>query len=429
MKTADKIRKIYIFLLLGIYPIYPGFHGYENISREKIIFLAVCSFALFAALLISPDRKDFLKKADSAEIAIFIFALTAVFSFLFSRLDRWKLIIGQNYDGLFMLLLFVLIFFLLSGGRYKKKDILGVLFISSLLLSLICIFQILGFNPLRLYPEGAMLSGRGVDYSGVYLGTFGNQNLLSACFSLLSPLFIWEILFSKDIKRLWLILPIGMFLYISVSLRQSAYLISFCLCLLLASILRAVGGRRAAYVAVGFFAALLLFFAFIYFIRPKNETLFELHEILNGRLSRNFGSKRLIIWAETLEIFKSRPLLGHGPASLPHLFTTRFERFVPETGTLLVSYLNSAHNEFLSHLAQLGILGLSAYIFFIITVLKKVSFGSDTGFALSAAGYLIYSFFGNLGGAVTPLFYIIMALASAMAKEEDKIEHEQKQIA
>lgn len=62
MKTADKIRKIYIFSLLGIYPIYPGFHGYENISQEKIIFLTVCSFVLFAALLISPDRKDFLKK-------------------------------------------------------------------------------------------------------------------------------------------------------------------------------------------------------------------------------------------------------------------------------------------------------------------------------------------------------------------------------
>lgn len=417
MKTADKMRRIYIFFALGIYPIFPGFHGYENISREKIIFLAVCSFTLLIALVMSPDRKDFLKKAGFAEIAIFIFALTAILSFLCSRLDRWKLIIGQNYDGLFMILLFTLIFLLLSGRSYKKKEIIGVLLISSSLVSIICILQILGFDPFGLYPAGASLSGHGIDYSGVYLGTFGNQNLLSAYFSLLSPLFIYELLFSKNKKRFWLFLPVAIFIYISIKLRQSAYLISFCLCLLLIVIMRALGGRRAMHVAVGFIAALLLFIVLAYFIKPKNETLFELHEILHGRVSKTFGSKRLMIWAETVQIFKRSPITGHGPASLPYLFTTIFKRFVPETGTLLISYLNSAHNEFLSHLAQLGVLGLSAYIFFIAVVFKKAKHEGYAGFIMAATGYLIYSFFGNLGGTVTPLFYIIMAIASA---ETDK---------
>lgn len=427
MKTADKIRKIYIFLLLGIYPIFPGFHGYENISFEKTVFLFICTFALFLALVISPDRRDFLRKAGSSEIAVFAFALTAILSFLRSDIDSRKLLIGQNYDGLFMLLLFALIFFLLSGGSFNKNEIVGLLFVSSLSVSLVCILQILGFNPLRLYPDGASFAGRGTEYSGVYLGTFGNQNLLSAYFSLLSPLFIWEILYSKSTKRLWLILPLTLFLYINISIRQSAYLISFFICLLLACLLRIVGGRRTVYVAVGFFAILLSFFVFFYFISPKNETLFELHEILNGRASLNFGSKRLRIWAETLEIFKSRPLSGHGPASLPYLFTTNFKRFVPETGTLLISYLNSAHNEFFSHLAQLGVLGLAAYIFFIASVFRTPKPLGDKGFTLSAAGYLIYSFFGNLGGTVTPLFYIVTALASS--KETEKTERELNEIA
>ncbi len=418
MKTADKIRRIYIIFALGIYPIFPGFHGYENISREKIIFLAACSFALLIALALSPDRKDFLKKAGFAEISIFIFAFTAIISFLCSNLDRWKLIIGQNYDGLFMILLFTLIFLLLSKGSYKKKEIIGVLLISSSLVSLICILQILAFNPLGLYPAGASLSGHGIDYSGVYLGTFGNQNLLSAYFSLLSPLFIYELLFSKNKKRFWLFLPVAMFLFISIKLRQSAYLISFCLCLLLTVIMRALGGRRTLYATVGFITALLLFFALVYFIKPKNETLFELHEILHGRVSKTFGSKRLMIWAETVQIFKRSPITGHGPASLPYLFTTIFKRFVPETGTLLISYLNSAHNEFLSHLAQLGALGLSAYILFISAVFKKAKHEAYAGFIMAATGYLIYSFFGNLGGTVMPMFYIIMALASAGTDKE-----------
>lgn len=422
MKTADKIRKIYLISILGIYPLFPGLHGYEDISREKIVFFVLCSLALFIALAVSRDRKDFLSRAGLSEIAAFIFAAAAALSFLFSRIEREKLLLGQNYDGLILILLFVLVFFALSGGIYKREDIVMILFVSSLLAALVCVLQLMGLNPLRLYPEGARLSGRGKDYSGVYLGTFGNQNLLSAYFSLLAPFFIWEIIFSKNPRRFWLFVPAALFVFISVRLRQSAFLISFSVCLLLALLIRVAGGRRAGYIIAGFLLALLAFFGIVYFINPENETLFELHEILHGRTSAQFGSKRLMIWAETLEIFKKRPIAGHGPASLPYLFTLSFKRFVPETGTVLISYLNSAHNEFLSHLAQLGVLGLSAHIFFIAAVLKGVKYGPDTGLALAAAGYLFYSFFGNLGGAVTPLFYIFMALAAASSKEENKLE-------
>lgn len=417
MKTADKIREIYLFLVLGIYPIFPGFHGYENISREKIIFLALCSLTLFAALIISPDRKDFLKKANFAQIAAFIFALAAIISFLFSDIERQKLLIGQNYDGLLMLLLFSLIFILLSAGRYNIKKTVEILFISSIFVSAVCVLQISGFNPLKLYPDGTDLSGRGIYYSGVYMGTFGNQNILSAYFSLISPVFIYELLFSESGKRYRLLLPLFMFLYISIKIRQSAYLISFSLCLVIIGLIR-ISGRRGAYAAIGFFASLLLFSLLIYFIKPKNETLFELHEILNGRASETFGSKRLMIWAETIQIFKRKPAFGQGPASLPYLFKTSFKRYVPETGTLLISYLNSAHNEFFSHLAQLGILGFSAYIIFIAAAFKRARGGDGEGFRFAAIGYLIYSFFGNLGVTVTPLFYIVTAIASAEANRK-----------
>ena len=62
--------------------------------------------------------------------------------------------------------------------------------VAALLVAALVLVQFLGYNPLGLYPQGLGFHDRGLRYSGEYLGTIGNSDLLSAYLTM-ACLFLW----------------------------------------------------------------------------------------------------------------------------------------------------------------------------------------------------------------------------------------------
>lgn len=108
--------------------------------------------------------------------------------------------------------------------------------------------------------------------------------------------------------------------------------------------------------------AVVLGLGFVYCYPAESGSLYELSRILHGDISNSFGSSRIQIWRAVLNLVPAHPLLGGGPDTLAARLDLTFSRLVEETGRTLVTRVDNAHNEYLGHLANLGTLGLGAYL-------------------------------------------------------------------
>lgn len=153
---------------------------------------------------------------------------------------------------------------------------------------------------------------------------------------------------------------------------------------------------------------------FIYFSPPAEGTLWELSEVLHGRINEKFGSSRILIWRECLKLFPEHPLLGSGPDTLALRADVSFSRYVEETGQTLRSGVDNAHNEYLSYLINIGLLGLAAYITLLIlgarNWLRKLNKPLPCALGLACLCYCIQSFFALGLPLVSPLLWISLAL-------------------
>ena len=168
-----------------------------------------------------------------------------------------------------------------------------------------------------------------------------------------------------------------------------------------------------------FFALLCLLavlggLAFVYFFPPTEGTLYELSQVLHGNIDDSFGSSRIKIWRGCLALFNEYPIFGSGPDTLALRVDINFSRYVPETGKLLQTSVDNAHNEYLGHLINSGICGLAAYLFILalalIAFLKSSAKPHICALGLSFVCYCIQGFFALGLPLIAPLFWISMAL-------------------
>lgn len=72
---------------------------------------------------------------------------------------------------------------------------------------LLSLWQLAGGNPLGLYPNGLSYSDAGTAYSGAYLGTIGNTDLLAAVMCVAVPAFFYG---AWKLRRHWLLVPLAL---------------------------------------------------------------------------------------------------------------------------------------------------------------------------------------------------------------------------
>ena len=92
---------------------------------------------------------------------------------------------------------------------------------------LLALWQLAGGNPLGLYPKGLAYSDAGIAYSGAYLGTIGNTDLLAAVMCVAVPAFFYG---AWKLRRCWLLVPLTLCVTVSVRMNVSAGLLPALFC-------------------------------------------------------------------------------------------------------------------------------------------------------------------------------------------------------
>ena len=425
-RLAERITDIYLITMLLLFPLFFGFSGYAEITLSKYVFLLAATGLWLAALIVAAMMKRlWLPPRAPVLFAALAVAAVSVVSWLFSG-DLARSFVGAGrYDGLLSTLVYMLIF--LGVACFSRPKLLHAraFALSVSLCLLVALLQLGGGNPLHLYPGVLTFFDSGVLYSGVYLGTIGNTNILDAVLCLALPLFAglyialdrWEFLIPTALaapvlckalgdggKLALLVLLLLSPILLLTDIERIRRALRFAALLLYMAALALwwqpdVGAPlRFVYTSpVGWLVlaapvcealshvplpkpfspaprTLRIFFAFlaaagmaaagaaVLRFPGSTGTLYELNRLLHGQAEDGFGSSRIRIWRACLALVPARPLLGYGPGMLAAQLDIQFERFIPETGKTLRSFADNAHNVYLAALVNTGCLGLAALL-------------------------------------------------------------------
>lgn len=422
---SERVCDIYLITMLLVFPLFFGFSGYSQITISKYVLLLTATGLWLGALGVLALRRQLgPMKRCPAQAAALAMALIAVLSWLFSGDMATSFLGAGRFDGLLSTLVYLLIFLGVSAFARPKALHLRAFALAAALMLCVALLQLAGRNPLRLYPRDLGFYDNGIRYSGVYLATVGNTNLLDAILCLALPAFlalyvcgidwfpmvpaalavpvlqkaggdglklacaltalVFPPLLCTDLSRVrralralaWLLLFAGLgalwqpdadaALRFAFSGRAAALLLAaaaaagLSLCPLPASFAPGTRALRRFFALCAGAAALLGLLWLL--LAPHTGTLYEIAQTLRGQAEESFGSSRIRIWRACLALVPQRPLLGCGPGMLAAKLDVQFARYVPETGQTLRSFADNAHNVYLGTLVNTGVFGLAAHL-------------------------------------------------------------------
>ena len=420
---VEKISDVYLTLMLSVFLLWPGTAGYTAITAAKyrlflILTLAYCAglLLLYLELLAAQQLrlhpvKAFLRGVRLPEWLMTGYVLCSFIATILSpwRTDAWLGL--TRCEGFLTLALYAAVFVLLGRFARPKKWLLDVFGAGMSLCCLLALWQLAGGNPLGLYPEGLRYSDAGKAYSGAYLGTIGNTDILAAVMCVAVPAFFYG---AWKLRRYWLLAPLALCLTVSVWMDVSAGLLGIAagLVLPLPLALREKK-RRAAALVIG--AGLLVVFLAVLLLPDLPGIFGEAHALLHGQAEGEFGSGRIYIWKNVWQAVKERPLFGGGPDTLSRRITAYFERYDEARNTVIRTGIDAAHNEYLNILANQGIFALLCWLGALgCSAARFVRQAGERPAVLicgsAVLGYCVQAFFGISMCLSTPFFLIAWAM-------------------
>ena len=422
---AQKLTKCYIYLMLTVFPLWCCCCcGYRRIVDAKYpLFLLLCGLYAAAMTLLTlrtpPSPAALWRGASWTQRLIAVYLLFTWLSALLSPYFPETLVGVSRHEGALTITLYCLCFLFVSVYGKAERGMLRAFSVTVLFFCILCICQLHGGNPLSLYPAGTTYFDANVAYSGTYLGTIGNVDLVAAFLCLVIPLFWVTLLLSRNKRRWWLLLPLSAAVYVLLKMWVLAGIVGvFCGILLTLPMLCSDARlcRCAALVlGIGFLGALFVLWRFDF-----GGTLHELHELLHGNFDGSFGSGRIHIWRSVLHEIPSHFWLGTGPDTMLYASLPPFERFDAARGVTVVAHLDVAHNEFLNILFHQGIFALLAYLGALLSAaVRCLRSHSKVAPALGTAAlcWCVQAFFGFSMFLMTPLFFLALSLLEPELKK------------
>lgn len=187
----------YLLVMLLIFPLFTGVRGYAAVTASKYLFFvtATCLWLLALAVLTLTGRRraeevSLAAKAQMPPLWCVVFPAACCLSALVSPFGTACLIGAGRFDGLVTQLLLFAIFFGVSRfGRFRHIHA-AALAVSATVCCLVAFLQLLGYDPLWLFPGELCYYDAYVRFPAVFLGTVGNADLYSAFLCLAFPLFL-----------------------------------------------------------------------------------------------------------------------------------------------------------------------------------------------------------------------------------------------
>lgn len=432
----------FIIIMLAIFPLWTGFSGYSNVTLSKYLFFIAAGglwLALLAAGAAMSGKRPIIALGGWLTAAL---AVIACLSAVLSPYGSDAIIGAGRYDGLVSLLLYCCIFLGVSAYGRKKALYVWCLAFSVTVCCIVSLIQLLGYNALWLFPGDMDYFDHGIKYSAEFLGSIGNVDVFAELLCLSVPIFFGSYLSSADRRSAWL-LPVGAFaLFIALESGVSSAKVGLAAGITVGGILLLRKNRLVRFGIVGvIIAAAVLFSANItftesgvFFCRTQTVqssaesgdkgTAYEVKQILHGHFEDSYGSGRIGIWRQLLEVYPQRPIIGGGPGTVSDRIDIQYSRYVEETGNTLKTRVDNAHNEFLGYLMDEGALGLAVYAALIIATIVRFIKRRDT--AASAigsglAGYWAQSFFGLGLCLVLPVIWLCWGLIWSVKDEKQHI--------
>lgn len=426
MKNAARwLTDKYICVMLLVFPLWTGFDGYVSVTLSKYLFFAVTTGVWLTGLAVclALYRPPLARPAAACWAAV-AFMASAGLSALCSPYREYTLIGASRYDGFLTLALYGGIFLGVSMFGRPRARYIWLLGGSAALCSAVALFQLRGINPLSLFPDGYDYYDSGVKYTGAFLGTIGNVDVLAAFYALCVPALAALPLLGGGRRCAALLIPAALCLYVlcrsgvasgAVAMAGAALLCAPFICL------RRLGPGAARVSAAVSGAVCLAGLGAVYFWPGESGAVWELSRVLHGDIRPAFGSHRVEIWGEALRLAGERPLLGGGPDTLTLRTELGYSRYVEQTGRTLSVHIDNAHNEFLNYLVNIGGLGLCSYLALAGLAVRRWLSGSGElrgALGCGLTGYLIQSFFGLGLCLVAPMVFVFMGLVCADGEEE-----------
>lgn len=203
--AQEVVTLCFTILLLTIFLFGFGSEGYSQIMQAKFsIYLWLCVIYILTMFGIAVYRlvcKDILWPEPGGILSLcrsvgyiekfsVLYLLLTWISAIFS--PYWpRTVVGvSRYEGALTISLYVISFLLIASFGKPMKIQLWVMGTMLIFFCAICFVQISGGNPLGLYPKGLSYFDAGIKYSGAYLGTIGNVDLVAAFLSLCVPVLL-----------------------------------------------------------------------------------------------------------------------------------------------------------------------------------------------------------------------------------------------
>jgi len=428
----EKITSIFLGALLIVFLFFCGFEGYAGITQPK--FRAFCALSgayilCMAAVALwkrltgrAMPVGEALRRSSWAQRAVAAYVGVTWVSAVCSAYWPSTFVGVSRYEGALTLTLYGAVFLLVSMYGRVGRWLLWVLAGALSLFSLLCLVQMTGLNPLGLYPVGYSYLDAGKAYSGAYLGTLGNVDLVAAFYSLVVPILLYVVLRSEGRLRFLLLLPLGLSVWAVAAMGVSAGYLGVgagCVLAFPAAGLREKKQRVLAGCILG--GMILAALAVVYFCDMGTGMLHEAHQLLHGDFESSFGSGRVHIWQEVLGALPAHPLLGAGPDTMLLAELTPFTRYDAASGSTIVGQIDVAHNEYLNILFHQGPLALAAYLAMLGSLSRRwlrAAPGDAVTAALGAgiAGYCVQALFGFSMCITAPFFWVALGLLEHRTK-------------
>ena len=426
----EKVTSGFLALLMTVFPLYTGFGGYQSITSAKYgAFLLLCGgyVALMALLGIElclmgqaklPKLRNIWKQSSLVQRLIALFLLCTVLSSVFSTHGVKTMIGLTRYEGLLTIALYCLCFLLVSVFGKPQPWMIYLVGVTTTLFCLLCILQLLGYNPFTLYPHGYNYFGAFVDYAGEYLGTIGNVDLVAAFLCIVIPVLWISILRRSEKIKYLLFIPLCLALLVLLWSHVDAALVGvFGGFFLSLPVVLPISKKKRALVGFCILGLVILGTLVLFCYGFRNGILHEVHEILHGRLNDKFGSKRIYIWRNVLALVPQHLWFGAGPDTLSTAMIKGFSRYLPRLDITAYASIDVAHNEYFNILYHQGIFALASYLgALIVSAIQWVKMGDNTAKAICGGAVLCYciqGFFGISMCMTAPFLWISLALFNA----------------
>ena len=424
-----RLTDIYLALMLSVFLLWPGRGGYGAITEAKAALFFLLSGLYVSGMVLlrlelslvgalpRPNIRASMGLPQWLVAGYWAFSLLSALLSDFRGTALWG---SQRREGLVTITLYCALFLLVSRYARPRPWMLWLFSAAVTANGLLACLQLMGLNPFALYPKGMTYFDGNKLYSGQFLGTVGNVDLLSALLCVAIPVCWVAMMRLKDKRRFLLAVPLAVSLFVLLKAFVSGGVVGIFLgAVLTAPVLLEGRGRHLALAAAGII--LVLGLGAVYLAGDRmGGFLYEANELLHGNFDDSFGSGRIYIWRKSLELVEGNLLLGGGPDTMGLRTDAVFQRFDEDLGVLIRSHVDTAHNEYLNILVNQGLFALLCFLGALVTAgaqwlrcAAKSPLAAICG--AGVLGYCIQAFFGISSLITAPYFWLALALLAHAA--------------